>query len=83
MPQPQRDYGDVHASLQQPHRRRVPDHVRRYRPIGQFRDLGRTPFDQAIDPEAGERRPEPADEHGVFARATGDLVRQNAFGFRP
>ncbi len=61
----------------------MPDHVRRYRPIGQFRDLSCATLDQAIDPEAGERRPEPAYEHGVFARATGDLVRQNALGFRP
>ena len=47
------------------------------------RHAGRTTLDEAIDAEAGKGVPQPADEHGVIRRATADLVRQNALGFRP
>ena len=63
--------------------RRMPDHMRGYRPSSQFRHLVRAAFDKPIDPEPGERRPEPADEHGVLDRATDDLVGEDAFCFRP
>jgi hypothetical protein len=81
--EPSADGVDVHTGEDQVAGRGVPDHVRGYRPASQPRDLGCTTLDEAVHAEAGERRPEPADEHGVFARATGNLVHQNALGFRP
>ena len=62
---------------------RVPYHVRGYRSVSQSRYSGRTTLDKAVDPEAGKRRSEPADEYGVFVRTTEVLVCQDALGFRP
>jgi|SRR6266851_5216084 hypothetical protein len=82
-PSPGADGIDVHAGKHQVASRRVPYHVRGYRSASQFRHPGGATLDEAIDPEAGERLSEPADEDGVIDRATADLVGQDAFGFRP
>ena len=83
MAEPGADGIDVHAGENQVAGRRVPDHMRGYRSARQFRHPGRATLDQPIDPEAGKRLSEPADEDGVIGRATVDLVSQNPFGFRP
>jgi hypothetical protein len=63
--------------------RRVPDYVRGYRSVSQFRHPGRATLDKTIDSEAGNWRSEPADKYGVIDGATEDLVCQNSFGFWP
>jgi hypothetical protein len=76
MAEPGADVIDVHAGEDQVAGRHMPDQMRGYRSARQFRYPGRATLDKAVDSEAGKWRSKPADNYGVIARATEDLVCQ-------
>jgi len=58
MAEPGADGIDVHAGENQVADRRMPDHMRGYRSVSQFRHPGCVSLDKAIDSEAGKGRSE-------------------------
>lgn len=83
MAEPGADSIDIHTGENQVAGRRVPDHMRGYRSVSQFRHPARATRDKTIDAEAGKWPSEPADKYGVISRVIEDLVCQNSFRFRP